>query len=153
MKTEHHAVLGSFFLTHPPTCRFRVDVHEHPVTRGAGGSFEVEDEPYFIELQDPASTVVLLTVDYGPRAVSDSVGKLYASDTSLQADGKTRVLGYTRRIGDGGVTYFALGHCHNPVSRPNGGPSDTMPAVFRGAWESDAFVSLLRNAIGWDLRG
>ena len=32
VKTDHHAVLGSLFLTHPPTCRFRVDVAAHPLT-------------------------------------------------------------------------------------------------------------------------
>ena len=119
VKTEHHALLGSYFLTHPPICKFRVDVSDpdHPLTRGLGTSFEVEDEPYFIELQDPASTRILLTADYGPGAVSPTIGTLYASDTSLQADGKTRVLGYTRDVGQGGVTYFALGHCHNPAIR------------------------------------
>src|SRR5437868_6103384 len=55
VKTEHHALLGSFFLTHPPLCKFRVDVRDtdHALTRGLGDSFDVEDEPYFIELQDP----------------------------------------------------------------------------------------------------
>jgi type 1 glutamine amidotransferase len=151
VKTEHHTVLGSFFLTHPPLCKFRVDVSDtdHPLTRGIGTSFEVEDEPYFIELQDPGSTRVLLTADYGPNAVSPSIGTLYPSDTSLQPDGKTRVLGYTRQVGDGNVTYFALGHCHNPASRSGrqADPTDTTPAVFRGAWETDAFITLLRNAI------
>ena len=47
VKTEHHALLGSCFLTHPPLCRFRVDVTgaDSPLTRGIGTSFEVEDEP------------------------------------------------------------------------------------------------------------
>jgi type 1 glutamine amidotransferase len=153
VKTEHHALLGSFFLTHPPLCRFRVDVRDtdDPLTQGIGTSFEVEDEPYFIELQDPAATRILLTADYGPEAVSPSIGTLYASDTSLQPDGRTRVLGYTRRVGEGGVTYFALGHCHNPASRsarPDD-PTDTTPAVFRGAWDTDAFITLLRNSIDW----
>lgn len=150
VKTEHHALLGSFFLTHPPQCKFRVDVRDadHPLTRGLNGSFEVEDEPYFIELQDPASTRILLTADYGARAVSDSVDKLYGKDTSLQADGKTRVLGYTRAIGGGGVTYFALGHCHNPYSRAGRPVADAQP-VFHGAWETSAFNTLLRNAIAW----
>jgi type 1 glutamine amidotransferase len=150
VKTEHHGVLGGFFLTHPPLCRFRVDVNaDHPLTKGLGASFEVEDEPYFIELTDPGSTTILLTAEYGPAAVSPSIGTLYASDTSLQADGKTRVLGYTKRTGDGGVTYFALGHCHNPATRA-GRPadaSDTTPATFRGPWETAAFTTLLRNAI------
>ncbi len=151
VKTEHHALLGSRFLTHPPLCRFRVNVTDtgHPLTRGLDSSFEVEDEPYFIELQDPGSTKILLTADYGSRAVSDSVNKLYASDTSLQPDGKTRVLGYARAVGRGAVTYFALGHCHHPASR-EGRPADAaMPPVVRGAWESAAFTALLRNAIAW----
>ncbi len=152
VKTEHHALLGSRFLTHPPIRRIRVDVRdpEHEITRGLGTSFEVEDEPYFIELQDPGATRILLSAEYGPEAVSPSIGTIYPSDTSLQSDGKTRVIGYTRDVGRGGVTYFALGHCHNPATRPGraGDPADPTPATFRGAWESDAFIALLRNAIG-----
>ncbi|MBV9373547.1 MAG: ThuA domain-containing protein, partial [Alphaproteobacteria bacterium] len=106
VKTEHHALLGSRFLTHPPICKIHVNVRDanHPLTRGLGTNFEVEDEPYFIELQDPGSTRILLTADYGPSATSSAFGTLYASDTSLQSDGRTRVLGYTREIGKGGVT-------------------------------------------------
>ena len=141
VKTEHHALLGSYFLTHPPICKIRVEVSapDHPLTRGLGASFEVEDEPYFIELQDPGSTRILLTADYGPDAVSPAIGTLYASDTSLQPDGRTRVLGYTREVGEGAVTYFALGHCHNPAiraARP-ADPTDTTPLTFRGSWETD----------------
>lgn len=156
VKTEHHAILGSRFLTHPPICRIRVEVSssDHPLTQGLGTSFDVEDEPYFIELQDPGSTRVLLTADYGPSAVSPSIGTLYASDTSLQPDGRTRVLGYTREVGSGGVTYIALGHCHNPAIRAGrtADPTDTTPPTFHGAWESDAFITLLRNAIAWGVR-
>ena len=152
VKTEHHAILGSYFLTHPPICKIRVDVvGGSSLTRGLGPSFVVEDEPYFIELQDPASTRVLLTADYGPTATSAAIGTLYPADTSLQADGKTRVLGYTRAVGAGGVTYFALGHCHNPAIRASRvvDPTDTTPLTFRGSWESQAFIALLRNAIAW----
>ena len=152
VKTEHHALLGSYFLTHPPICRIHVDVGAADrLTRGLGASFDVEDEPYFIELQDPGSTRILLTADYGPDAVSPTIGTLYPSDTSLLADGKTRVLGYTRDVGQGGVTYFALGHCHNPAIRASRAPdpTDTTPLTFRGSWESDAFITLLRNAITW----
>jgi uncharacterized protein len=157
VKTEHHALLGSRFLTHPPICKIRVDVRdpEHPLTRGIGTSFAVDDEPYFIELQDPGSTQILLSADYGPDAVSPSIGTIYASDTSLQPDGKTRVIGYTRAVGRGGVTYFALGHCHNPTTRPDrsGDSADATPPTFRGAWEVDAFIALLRNAIAWGATG
>jgi uncharacterized protein len=156
VKTEHHAVLGSRFLTHPPICTIRVDVRDadHPLTRGLGASFDVEDEPYFIELQDPGSTRILLSADYGPRAVSPSIGTLYASDTSLQPDGKTRVIGYAREVGKGEVAYVALGHCHNPAIRAAraADPADTTPPTFRGAWDSGAFIALLRNAIPWGVR-
>ena len=152
VKTEHHALLGSYFLTHPPICKIRVDVKgDSSLTRGLGPSFVVEDEPYFIELQDPKSTRIVLTADYGPGATSPTIGTLYPSDTSLQPDGKTRVLGYTRAVGQGGVTYFALGHCHNPAIRSGRAvdPTDTTPLIFRGSWEADAFLALLRNAIAW----
>jgi type 1 glutamine amidotransferase len=153
VKTEHHALLGSRFLTHPAICEFRVDVRDidSPLTRGLGASFEVEDEPYFIELQDRGSTRILLTADYGPSAVSPAIGTLYPSDTSLEPDGRTRVLGYTRELGDGGVAYFALGHCHNPAIRAarTVESTDTTPPTFHGPWETDAFTALLRNAIAW----
>jgi uncharacterized protein len=153
VKTEHHALLGSYFLTHPPIREFRVEVvADSPLTHGLGSSFVVEDEPYFIELQDPGSTRILLTADYGPTAVSPSIGTIYAADTSLQPDGRTRVLGYSRRVGDGEVAYFALGHCHNPAiraARAGADPMDTTPPTFRAPWETDAFVALLRNAIAW----
>src|SRR5262245_49354071 len=85
VKTEHHALLGSYFLLHPPPCTFRVDVRDagHPLTQGLGKSFEAEDEPYFVELQDPGSTTILLTAEYGPGAVAPSLGPLYGTDTSL----------------------------------------------------------------------
>src|SRR5688572_9607335 len=150
VKTEHHALLGSYFLTHPPICKIRVDVSNgYPLTKGLGASFDVEDEPYFIELQHPDSTRILLTADYGPEATSPTIGTLYPTDTSLRPDGKTRVLGYTRDVGKGGVTYFALGHCHNPAIRGSraADPTDTTPLTFRGSWETDAFLTLLGNAI------
>jgi hypothetical protein len=62
------------------------------------------------------------------------------------------VLGYTRAVGQGGVAYFALGHCHNPAiraARAFADPADTTPPLFRGPWESEAFTTLLRNGIAW----
>ena len=151
VKTEHHALLGSMFLTHPPICEIRVQVSDaaSPLTRGLGSSFVVEDEPYFIELQDPGSTQILLTADFGKSGEWPIAAALYGSDTSLQADGRTRVLGYTRRIGDGRVSYFALGHCHNPAIRADrpADPADKTPPIFHGPWETEAFTTLLRNAI------
>jgi len=154
VKSEHHALLGCYFLTHPPIREFRVEVsaEDSPITRGLGTSFVLEDEPYFVELQDPAATQILLTADYGPDAVSPAIGTLYAKDTSLRPDGRTRVLGYIRSVGKGGVTYIALGHCHNPAiraARAFTDPADTTPPWFRVPWETGAFITLLRNAIAW----
>jgi type 1 glutamine amidotransferase len=156
VKSEHHALLGSYFLTHPLICEIRVQVKDtaSPLTHGLGTSFVVEDEPYFIELQDPASTHILLTAEYGPDAVSPSIGTLYPTDTSLQADGKTRVLGYTKQVGKGGVAYIALGHCHNPAiraARAFTDPADKTPPIFHGPWDSDAFMTLLGNSIAWGM--
>ena len=151
--TEHHALLGSRFLTHPPICRIRVDVKDSqsPLTRGLGASFFVDDEPYFVELQDPGMTRILLTADYGANGDWPTVAALYGSDPSLLADGKTRVIAYTREVGDGGVAYVALGHCHNPAIRAGRpfDPADTTPPTFHGPWENDGFTTLLRNAIAW----
>lgn len=153
VKMEHHALLGSYFLTHPPICGIRVDVHDmvHPITHDLPRSFEVEDEPYFIELQNPAEAHILLTAEYGSRGDWPVAARLYGSDSSLQADGRTRVLGYTKQIGKGGVTYFALGHCHNPEIRGERADADTVSPTFHGSWESNEFITLLRNAIAWGL--
>jgi hypothetical protein len=81
VKLEHHALLGSYFLTHPPICKIRVDVtgDVDGLTRGLPASFDVEDEPYFIELQDPATARIVLTADYGAGVTSPTIGTLYAS--------------------------------------------------------------------------
>ena len=154
VKTDHHDLLGGRFLTHPPIQEFRVDVRDanSPLTRGLGSSFVVEDEPYFVELSNPGATQILLTADYGPDAASATEG-LYASDTSLLPDGKSRVVGYTRPVGSGGVTYFAFGHCHNPAiraARP-ANPADPTPPTFRAPWENAAVGTLLRNAVAWGM--
>jgi uncharacterized protein len=153
VKMEHHALLGSYFLTHPPICEIRVDLRDraHPITRDLPQSFKVEDEPYFIEVQNPADAHILLTADYGSNGDWPVAAGLYGSDTSLQADGRTRVLGYTKEIGNGGVAYFALGHCHNPEIRGGRAETDSVPATFHGSWESEEFIALLRNAIAWGL--
>jgi len=101
-----------------------------------------------VELQDPASTEILLTAAYGEAAISSVVEPLYGRDTSLQPDGRTRVLGYRRQTGKGSVVYFALGHCHSPIARGvQGGAAEMASAAFHGVWEVPAFMGLMRNAI------
>ena len=87
---------------------------DSPLTRGPALVF-VEDEPYFVELQDPEATRILLTADYGASGEWPVAAALYGSDTSLLPDGRTRVLGYSKPVGAGEVAYVALGHCHNPA--------------------------------------
>jgi len=89
-------------------------------------------------------------LDHIGLRTSPHITEIWDSYGSL-ADGKTRVIGYTKPVGRGGVTYYALGHCHNPAiraARPTD-PSDWTPATFRAPWQTDAFTTLLRNAILW----
>jgi hypothetical protein len=159
VKTSHHDTLGSFFLNHPPLRKFQVTVadREHVLTRGLPASFEVTDELYLIELQAPAASHVLLTTELATDPSPPGFGFVYDQDTSVLPDGKTRVLGYTRALGQGGVAYIALGHCHTPASnRPrvvdaSAQESGSLPALFRGAWETEPFERLLRNGIAWGL--
>ncbi|MCE2484409.1 MAG: ThuA domain-containing protein [Desulfurellaceae bacterium] len=157
VKTSHHAVLGGFFLNHPPLCKFRVEVaqHDHLLTHGLPASFEVMDELYMIELQEPASSQILLTTELPTDPSPPGFGFVYDADTALLPDGKTRVLGYTRDIGKGGVAYIALGHCHSPLNNvqpfvdTSVEESGTTPVSFRGSWETAAFAQLVRNGIAW----
>ena len=159
VKASHHETLGSFFLNHPPLRKFRVQVNdpEHPVTRGLPASFEVIDELYLIEIQEPSACQVLLTTELEKDPSPPGFGFVYDRDTSLLPDGKTRVLGYTRELGEGGITYIALGHCHSPtdtrqrVVDASVQSSGDAPRLFRGSWETEPFEKLLRNGITWGI--
>lgn len=157
IKASHHATLGSFFLNHPPLRKFLVTVtdREHVLSRDLPASFEVMDELYLIELQEPSTCHVLLTTELATDPSPPGFGFVYDKDTSVLPDGKTRVLGYTRQLGKGGVAYIALGHCHSPLNNmqpfvdSSVNEAGTTPKRFRGAWETKAFEQLLRNGIMW----
>jgi len=157
VKASHHATLGSFFLNHPPLRKFQVNVtdREHVLTKDLPTSFEVMDELYLIELQEPATCHVLLTTELAKDPSPPGFGFVYDQDTSLLPDGKTRVLGYSREVGKGGVVYIALGHCHSlknnvqPFVDPSVNPARSTPKLFRGSWETEPFERLLRNGIKW----
>lgn len=159
VKTSHHDTLGSFFLNHPPLRKFEVRVTDptHAITRGLPASFEVTDELYLIELQAPSTHRVLLTTELATDPSPPGFGFVYDDDTALQADGKTRVLGYTRDLGQGSVAYIALGHCYPSTARrpsvvdASVDISDDPATLSRGPWRTDAFQTLLRNAIQWGL--
>lgn len=84
-------------------------------------------------------------------------GFVYDRDTSVLADGKTRVLGYTCTRGKGGVAYIALGHCHSPTNNrqrvvdASVQAIGNVPQLFRGPWETAPFEQLLRNGITWGI--
>jgi uncharacterized protein len=155
VKGNYHRTLGAFFLNHPPVRKFRVDIVDrtHPITADIPASFEIMDELYLIELQGTCN--VLLTTPLEADPSPPGFGFVYDRDTALQPDGKTRVLGYTRRVGEGEVAYIALGHCHSlannvqPFVDTSVEPNGTTPKIFRGAWETAPFEHLLGNAIRW----
>ena len=157
VKADHHKTLGGFFLNHPPLRKFRVDVvnQQHILTKGLPASFEVMDELYLIELQEPAASDILLTTELAKDPSPPGFGFVYDEDTALQADGKTRVLGFSRALGRGGVAYIALGHCHSTTSNmqpfvdTSVDAGSTTPQVFRGSWDTQPFEQLLRNGIEW----
>jgi len=156
VKGDHHRILGCFFLNHPPLCEFQVSVAgDHRVTRDLPERFSVRDELYLIELQDPAASRILLTTELAEDPSPPGFGFFYDKDTSVQADGKTRVLAYARAMGRGEIVYIGLGHCHagrhdsrSPVDRSIH-PDGTMPPEFHAVWETEAFARLLKNAIAW----
>ncbi len=157
VKGGYHETLGAFFLNHPPVRKFRVEVAReiHPLTQGLPSSFDVMDELYLIEVSDLGRSHILLTTELATDPSPKGFGFVYDRDTSVLVDGKTRVLGYTREVGKGGVTYLALGHCHSPLSNvqpfvdPSVEASGATPKTFRGSWETREFETLLRNAMRW----
>jgi uncharacterized protein len=159
VKTSHHHTLGSFFLNHPPLRRFRVHIADltHVLTKDLPLSFEVLDELYLIELQEPSACQVLLTTELDTDPSPPGFGFVYDKDTSLLPDGKTRVLGYTRALGRGGVTYIALGHCYpatssrQPIVDASVHAAGDTPNLCRGPWETKPFEQLLRNGISWGI--
>ncbi len=152
VRQEHHRALGAFFLNHPPLAQFTVDVASSSLTEGVPASFDVQDEMYLIEVQDP-SVEVLLTTKMSKDPSPEGFGFAYDKDTSVGPDGETRVLGYRRPVGKGSVIYYALGHCHSqatnmqPIVDPSVSDDGRSPPQFRGPWASKEYTQLLRNAL------
>lgn len=155
VRLPHHDLLGAFFLNHPPIRRFKVRVRrqDHPVFEGLPSEFEVADELYLIEPM--ADSEPLLTTELPEDPSPPGFGFVYTNDTSIQADGKTRILGTERKVGQGSVIYVALGHTHAPEnnSQPFVDESVTRdgatPTTFRGVWEDVHFNRIVANAVTW----
>jgi hypothetical protein len=66
-------------------------------------------------------------------------------------------MGFTRDVGEGGVTYIALGHAHTPSTNSQPfvdktvDPEGKTPAIIRTSWETAAYTTLLRNTIEWGM--
>ena len=158
VRLAHHDLLGAFFLNHPPVRKFDVEVKApgHPLVQGVPPSFAVTDELYLIE--PVGESEVLLTTELAKDPSPEGFGFAYDADTSVGDDGKTRVLGLERRVGDGAVAYVALGHCHSPTtnSQPfvdrSVADNGKTPMRFRGAWETSSFRRILDNAMKWGRR-
>ncbi len=154
----HHRTLGGFFLNHPPVRRFTVTVAgEHPLTANVPATFEAVDELYLVELQDRDDTEVLLTTQLDADPSPAGFGFVYDADTSALDEHGTRALGHVHHVGDGAVAYVALGHCHSPStnSQPfvdgSVAADGTTPLMFRGMWEAEPFLQLVRNGIAWGM--
>lgn len=154
VKSAYHEALGGFFLTHPPIREFTLDVvdQNHPLMRNLPSSFRIQDEPYMIEVIHPDTQLLLTTSEIEAPSY---VEEIYGEDTSLLPDGKNRALGYVRQVGKGAVAYFAPGHCHTPLTNiqvtvdTNINPDKVVPLQFRGAWTSEPYQQLFKNAIDW----
>lgn len=155
VRLAHHDLLGAFFLNHPPVRQFRIKVEAptHPLLKDVPPEIELQDELYLIE---PIGVDrILMTTELAEDPSPSGFGFYYEQDTSLQPDGKTRVLGTEREIGSGSICYIALGHTHSPTN--NAQPfvdasvstDGTTPRTFRGAWENDSFNQILENVCQW----
>ena len=157
VKEGHHATLGCFFLNHPPLSRFEVQVtNGHPLTAGLPPRFETVDELYLLE--PIGESRMLLTTELPEDPSPPGFGFRYDADTSLLPDGKTRMLGHVKEVGDGEVAYVALGHTHSPRSNSQPFVDESVaeggvtPKTFRGSWDTEEFNTLIRNAISWGTR-
>lgn len=155
VRLPHHDVLGAYFLNHPPVRRFKVKVDSegHPLLSGLPSEFEVEDELYLIEPINVDNPLLSTELEEDPSP--PGFGFHYSNDTSIQPDGKTRILGTERICGKGAVCYIALGHTHSPATNMQPfvdatvDKDGTTPPTFRGPWENDPFVKILENAMVW----
>lgn len=130
--------LGSQFVAHPPIEPYRVEVTrpEHPLVAGIG-SFEARDELYLMELHPPID--VLLHARWHGEARG-----FVESDWSRD---EPRPVLYLKRVGDGEVLYFTLGHARGRYDmRPL---MDEYPEVEHGSWPVPEFREVMRRSVRW----
>lgn len=174
-KLPYHDLLGCHFLNHPPHRRFSVHAAQgDALTEGVPPEFSLVDEPYLVQLTDPAAARVFLTTRMTDKeARTPRFGFRYDAHPAVDgAGGSTLCLGYERREGAGGVVYIALGHAHsarlgqgrgagaqpyvhrsaNPDGKAFGPAGHVRPlAEFEGGWALAPFQRLVSNAVQWGL--
>lgn len=135
---EFMNLLGSQFIAHPPLMKFKVHKSEsdHPLLTGLP-EFEVEDELYLSEFHGEHE-VLLYTHFNGAAQRGFEEWQWFDDDP--------RPLLYLHRHHAGQVLYFMLGHCR--------GVNDMQPYMEvcpeeRCAWESPAYLEVLRRGIRW----
>ena len=94
---EMEALVGNYFVGHPPRCPVSVHFEESPLTEGAE-DFTLRDEHYHIEI------------------TADDI-EVFAKGTSHGDD--TQIAGYTRKVGKGKVVVFTPGHTLWVVEHPS----------------------------------
>ena len=118
----------------------------------AGSSLQQAGEKINQELRLLTGYPFQVTDGAGPAPAPASGGATSSEGAVIDAQMRA-VLG--RPLGKGGVTYFALGHCHSPLSNvqpfvdASVEASGTTPKTFRGSWETPEFETLLKNALKW----
>ena len=155
VKMPYHEVLGGFFMTHPPVQEIDVHVqdHNHVLTHNLPATFLIQDEPYWVQVLQPEAQV-LLSMEM-PESPDPDFAMIADADASLLPDKKSRALGFVKPLGEGAVAYIAPGHCHTPLTNAQSyvdvsvSPDKQTPLHFRGPWETEAYQTLLANAVAW----
>ena len=135
--------LGSQFLSHPPiepyTVRRSPGAEHDPLVAGIE-SFEACDELYLMEHHGAIEPLLETRWTGTTRGFADADWP----------DDDPRLVLYRRRLGDGEVVYFTLGHCRSHwdmIHPPHNGAR--WPTVDRGSWEVPEFIEILRRAVEW----
>ncbi len=133
-------ILGTQFKAHPPIGPFKVEVvnRNHELTRGID-DFEVIDELYLSNTTAPID--ILMQTRFAGEATGFIAGQWEETIVPVV---------YTRQIGQGTVSYNALGHCRGHYDLP--GMVDFYPNPEKCAWNYAVYYELLRRGIAWAMR-
>lgn len=133
-------LLGTQFKAHPPIGPFKVEVvnRDHELTRGID-DFEVIDELYLSHTTAPID--ILMQTRFEGEATGFVDGTW---------DPTVVPIVYTRAVGEGMISYNALGHCRGHYDLP--GMVDFYPNPEKCAWNYAVYYDLLRRGLAWAMR-